>query len=212
MRNKYVGQRTRNCPCFNCSYRRLLLHRSCLGDSALNDFLGGQIPPVEQESCEKLSYWLRQSKTASRVDDRGIAIGNLQFIAWQLLDIPDATPVALELLDGRVLPNGVLLRSQPKTSACSWENVFLGAYACYKRMGDLVRQKRVLELISSQACDPGVRNMAILRLSGLRIDAGDLKQAIAIASKADATGELSSARASLIEDCTEQLKKQVVEK
>lgn len=178
----------------------------------MDDFLTGRVSPDAQELREKLSYWLEQAKAAPKPEDRGVAVANLQFLAWMLLDAPSATPAAMELLDKWVLPNGAFLRSQPETSACSWENVFYGAYASYKRVGDPARQKRVLEIISSQARNPGLRNMAILRLAGLSVDAGDLRQALEIATKADAWGEFSSARASLIAYCKQKLKEQMTRK
>lgn len=176
--------------------------------TALDDFLTGAVSPDAQELRGKLSYWLELAKTAPEPQDRGIAVANLQFLAWLLLDLPGATPAAMQLLDEWVLPNAALLRSQPQTSACSWESVTFGAYASYKRVGDAPRQKRVLELISSQARDPGLRNMAILRLAGLSVDAGDLRQALEIATKADAWGEFSKERSLLIEYCRQKLKEQ----
>ena len=130
--------------------------------SALTDFLTGRIAPEVSEfgeirmTREDVAGWLEKARTAPLPHDRGIAIANLQNCAWVLLDVPATKPAALELLNVWVLPNVTLLRSQPRTSACSWENVVTGAYACYKRAGDPQRERGVLELLSTQARDPAV--------------------------------------------------------
>ena len=46
-----------------------------------------------------------------------------------LLDIPEAKPAAMELLSQWVLPNVTFLRTLPRTSACSYEDVVFGVYA-----------------------------------------------------------------------------------
>ena len=114
--------------------------------------------------------------------------------------------MALELLDQWVIPNATLMRAVPRTSACSWENVIQGAYACYQKAGDPHGERRVLELLSTQARDPGLRDLAILRLAGLKADQGDLKEAIDIARKSDSRGELFEHRARLLEIWQQELK------
>ena len=180
--------------------------------SALTDFLTGRIAPEVSEfgeirmTREDVAGWLKKARTAPLPHDRGIAIANLQNCAWVLLDVPAAKPAALELLNVWVLPNVTLLRSQPRTSACSWENVVTGAYACYKRAGDPQRERRVLELLSTQARDPGLRDLAVLRLAGLKAAEGNLKEAIELARRADSRGELTRPQAKLIKTWQEQLK------
>lgn len=174
-------------------------------ESPLDAFMKGRLCPDQQVLREKLSHWIKKAD-AIGLEDRGVAIANLQYLAWLLLDVPDGPPVAVELLDKWVLPNEAMLRKQPKTSACSWESVLFGAYACYARAGDPARQKNVLKMISTQSRDRGLRSLATLQLAALRVDAGEIKQALAIASKAEPTGELSDARAALVKHCEEQLK------
>jgi hypothetical protein len=180
---------------------------------ALTDFLTGRMAPEMSEFGEMrmtrndVAGWLEKARTARQPHDRGVAIANLQNCAWVLLDVPAAKPAALELLNVWVLPNVTLLRSQPRTSACSWENVVLGAYACYKRAGDAQRETRVLELLSTQARDPGLRDLAMLRLAGLKAAEGNLKEAIAIARRVDSRGELARPQAKLIKTWKEQIKR-----
>ena len=81
-----------------------------------------------------------------------------------------------------------------------------GAYACYKRAGDPQRERRVLELLSTQARDPGLRDLAVLRLAGLKAAEGNLKEAIELARRVDAREELARPRAKLIKTWQEQLK------
>ena len=179
---------------------------------ALTDFLTGRIAPEVSEfgeirmTREDVAGWLEKARTAPLPHDRGIAIANLQNCAWVLLDVSATRPAALELLNVWVLPNVTLLRSQPRTSACSWENVVTGAYACYKRAGDRGRERRVLELLSTQARDPGLRDLAVLRLAGLKAAEGNLKEAIELARRVDARGELARPRAKLIETWHQMLK------
>lgn len=178
----------------------------------LAQFLAGHIAPEVLEFGEiritrtNISDWLRKVRTAQRPENRGIAVANLQNCAWVLLDLPSASPAAMELLDKWVLPNATLLRSLPRTSACSWENVIMGAYACYKKAGDPHGERRVLELLSTQARDPGLRDLATLRLAGLKADQGNLKEAINIVRKTDSRGELSEHRARLLETWQQELK------
>ena len=61
----------------------------------------------------------------------------------------------------------------------------MGAYACYKRADDLHGKRRTFELLSTQARDPGLRDLALLRLAGLKADQGQLREAIDIARKSD---------------------------
>jgi hypothetical protein len=101
--------------------------------------LAGHIAPEVLEFGEirmtraDISDWLKRLRTTRRPQEQGIAVANLQNSAWMLLDVPAARPAAIELLDQWVLPNATLLRGLPRSSACSWENVIMGAYACYKK-------------------------------------------------------------------------------
>jgi hypothetical protein len=122
------------------------------------------------------------------------------------VSVPGAKPAAIELLNHWVLPNVTLLRSQPRTSACSYENVVMGAYACYKQAGDAKGERRVLELLSTQARDPGLRDLALIRLAGLKATEGKLTEAIEIARRTDARGELAEPRAKLIKTWQQELK------
>ena len=63
-----------------------------------------------------------------------------------------------------------------------------------------------LNCLTTQARDPGVRDLAILRLAGLKADQGDLKEAIEIARKSDSRGELFEHRARLLEFWQQELK------
>jgi hypothetical protein len=179
---------------------------------ALAQFLAGEIAPDVLEfgetrvTREDILNWLRRLRTSRQPKDRGIAVANLQNCAWVLLSVPATKPVAMELLDRWVLPNATLLRSLPRTSACSWENVMMGAYACYKKGGDAHGERRALELLSTQARDPGLRDLAILRLAGLKADQGSLKEAIDIARKSDSRGELSEHRTRLLQTWQQELK------
>jgi hypothetical protein len=178
----------------------------------LAEFLAGQIAPEVVEFGEirmtrsHVSDWLNKLRTAHRPEERGTAVANLQNCAWVLLDVPTARPAALELLDQWVLPNVTLLRSKPRSSACSWENVVQGAYATYKRAGDAHGERRVLELLSKQARDPGLRDLALLRLAGIKANQGSLKEAIDIARKSDPRGEFAEPRAKLLEGWQRELK------
>ena len=168
-------------------------------------FLAGQIAPEVLEfgqirmTRSDISSWLTKLRTTQRPQPRGIAVANLQNCAWVLLDVPAAKPAALELLDQWVLPNATLLRTLPRSSACSWENVMMGAYASYRKASDVHGERRVLELLSTQARDPGLRDLAILRLAGQKADQGSLKEAIDIARKTDSRGEFAEDRARLLE-------------
>jgi hypothetical protein len=179
---------------------------------ALADFLTGRIAPEVSEFGEirmtrkDVAGWMEKARTARVPHDRGIAIANLQNCAWVLLDVPGAKPAAIELLNQWVLPNVTLLRSQPRTSACSYEHVVMGAYACYKQAGDAQGERRVLELLSTQARDPGLRDLALLRLAGLKAAEGNVKDAIDIARRADSRGELAQPRAKLIKTWQQKLK------
>jgi hypothetical protein len=178
----------------------------------LTQFLAGEIAPEVAEFGETrltrqdILAWLKKLRTGQRPQDRGIAVANLQNCAWVLVDAPVTRPVALALLDKCVLPNATLLRSLPRTNACSWENVIMGAYACYKQAGDIHGERRTLELLSTQARDPGLRDLAILRLAGLKADQGSLKEAIEIARKTNSRGEFSEHRTRLVETWQQELK------
>lgn len=82
----------------------------------------------------------------------------------------------------------------------------MGAYACYKKAGDTHGERRTLELLSTQARDPGLRDLAILRLAGLKADQGYLKEAIEIARKTNSRGEFSEHRTKLVETWQQELK------
>ena len=105
-----------------------------------------------------------------------------------LLDISEAKPAAMELLCQWVLPNVTFLRTLPRTSACSYEDVVFGVYACYKKANDLQGQRRVLELLSTQAREPGLRDLALLRLAGLKAEEGKMRDAMDIVRRTDARG------------------------
>ena len=186
--------------------------RSELAGQALNQFLAGQIAPEVHEFGEirmtraDISQWLQKLRMAKQPQERGVAVANLQNCAWVLLDVPAATPAALELLNQWVLPNATLMRAIPRTSACSWENVIMGAYACYEKVDDLHGKRRTLELLSTQARDPGLRDLALLRLAGLKADQGQLKEAIDIARRSDSRGELFEHRGRLLEIWQQELK------
>ncbi len=186
--------------------------RSELPSQALNRFLAGQIAPDVHEfgdirmSRANIAQWLQKLRTAKQPRERGVAVANLQNCAWVLLDTPATIPVALEILNQWVMPYATLMRSVPRTSACSWENTIQGAYASYQKAGDPQGERRVLELLSTQARDPGVRDLAILRLAGLKADQGNLKEAIEIARKSDSRGELFEHRARLLETWQQELK------
>jgi hypothetical protein len=181
-------------------------------NGALTAFLSGHIAPEASEFGEirmtrnDVAGWMQKARTARLPHDRGIAIANLQNCAWVLVNVPGARPAAIELLNQWVLPNVTLLRSQPRTSACSYEHVVMGAYACYKQAGDAQGERRVLELLSTQARDPGLRDLAMLRLAGLKATQGQFKEAIDIARRADSRGELAQPRAKLIESLQRKLK------
>jgi hypothetical protein len=186
--------------------------RSELPNQVLNQFLAGQIAPDRHQFGEirmtraDVSQWLQKLRTAKQPQERGVAVSNLQNCAWVLLDTPQTVPVALEILNQWVMPNATLVRAVPRTSACSWENTIQGAYASYQKAGDPQGERRVLELLSTQARDPGVRDLAILRLAGLKADQGNLKEAIEIARKSDSRGELFEHRARLLELWQQELK------
>jgi hypothetical protein len=186
--------------------------RSELSSQALNRFLAGQIAPDVHEFGEirmsraDIAQWLQKLRTAKQPRERGVAVANLQNCAWVLLDTPATIPVALEILNQWVMPNATLMRSAPRTSACSWENVIMGAYACYKKAGDPHGERRALELLSTQARDPGLRDLAVLRLAGLKAGQGSLKEAIDIVRKSDPKGELAEPRAKLLQTWQKQLK------
>ena len=179
---------------------------------ALTQFLTGQVAPEVLEFGEirvtraDISGWLQKLRTAKQPKERGIAVANLQNCAWVLLDTPATIPAALELLNQWVMPNATLMRAIPRTSACSWENVIMGAYASYKKAGDTQGERRALELLSTQARDPGLRDLAMLRLAGLKADQGSLREAIDIARKSDSRGEFSEPRARLLEAWQQKLK------
>jgi hypothetical protein len=183
-----------------------------VSDGALGDFLAGRIAPEVSEFGEirmtrkDVSTWMEKTKTARQPRDRGIAIANLQNCAWVLLSVPGAKPAALELLNHWVVPNVTVLRSLPRASACSYENVVLGAYASYREAGDAQGERRVLELLTTQARDSGLRDLALLRLAGLKAAEGNLRDAIEIARKADSRGELAQPRAKLMETLRKRLK------
>ncbi len=82
----------------------------------------------------------------------------------------------------------------------------MGAYACYQKAGDTHGERRTLELLSTQARDPGLRDLAILRLAGLKADQGYLKEAIEIARKTNSRGEFSEQRTRLVETWQQELK------
>jgi hypothetical protein len=186
--------------------------RSEVSNQALSRFLAGQIAPDRQEFGEILmtradvSQWLQKLRTAKQPQDRGIAVANLQNCAWVLLDTPETAPVALDILNLWVVPNATLMRAVPRTSACSWENTIQGAYASYQKAGDPHGERRVLELLSTQARDPGLRDLAILRLASLKADQGNLKEAIEIANRSDSRGEFFEHRARLLELWQQELK------
>ena len=179
---------------------------------ALSQFLAGQIAPELHEFGEirmtraDISQWLKKLRTASRPEERGVGVANLQNCAWVLLDVPAATPAALELLNQWVLPNAALMRAIPRTSACSWENVMMGAYACYKKAGDSHGERRTLELLSTQARDPGLRDLAMIRLAALKVSQGSVKEAIDLVRKTDPKGELAEPRTRLLDTWQQQLK------
>ena len=185
--------------------------RSELPNQALNQFLAGQIAPDRHEFGEiqmtrtDISQWLQKLRTAKHPQERGTAVANLQNCAWVLLETSATTPAALELLNRWVVPNVTLLRSKPRTSACSWENVVQGAYACYKKAGDAHGQRRVLELLSTQARDPDLRDLATIRLAGLKASQGSLKEAVDVVRKTDPNGKLAQPRAKLLQDWQQQL-------
>jgi hypothetical protein len=114
---------------------------------ALTDFLAGRIAAEASEFGEirmtrkDVATWMEKARTARLPHDRGIAIANLQNCAWVLLEVPGAKPAAIELLNQWVLPNVALLRSQLRTSACSYEHVVMGAYACLQASGRCTRGK-----------------------------------------------------------------------
>jgi hypothetical protein len=206
---------------YSCLFTPLLIAAALLTASAraaqppnqaLSHFLAGQIAPEVQEfgairlTRADISAWLNKLRTARLPAERGIAVANLQNCAWVLLEVPAATPVALELLNQWVLPNATLLRSLPGTSACSWENVMMGAYASYKKADDPHGQRRVLDLISTQARDPELRDLATLRLGGLKASQGNLKEAVDTVRKSDPKGKLAEPRAKLLQNWQEQLK------
>ena len=82
----------------------------------------------------------------------------------------------------------------------------MGAYACYERVDDVHGKRRTLELLSTQARDPGLRDLALLRLAGLKADQGQLREAIDIARKSDSRGEFFEHRARLLELWQQELK------
>ena len=82
----------------------------------------------------------------------------------------------------------------------------MGAYACYKQAGDAKGERRVLELLSTQARDPGLRDLALIRLAGLKATEGKLTEAIEIARRTDSRGELAEPRAKLIKTWQHELK------
>ena len=186
--------------------------RSELPSQALNQFLAGQIAPDVHEFGDirmtraDVSQWLQKLRTARQPQERGIVVANLQNCAWVLLDTPETIPVALEILNQWVIPNATLMRSVPRTSACSWENTIQGAYASYQKAGDPQGERRTLELLSTQARDPELRDLAILRLASLKADQGNLKEAIDIARKSDSRGEFFEHRARLLETWQQELK------
>ena len=186
--------------------------RSELSSQALNRFLAGQIAPDVHEFGEirmsraDIAQWLQKLRTAKQPRERGVAVANLQNCAWVLLDTPETLPVALEILNQWVVPNATLMRAVPRTSACSWENTIQGAYASYQKADDPQGERRVLELLSTQARDPGLRDLAILRLASLKADQGNLKEAIDIARKSDSRGEFFEHRARLLELWQQELK------
>ena len=61
-------------------------------------------------------------------------------------------------------------------------------------------------MLSTQARDPGLRDLAILRLASLKADQGNLKEAIDIARKSDSRGEFFEHRARLLEIWQQELK------
>jgi hypothetical protein len=180
----------------------------------LGDLLAGRVAPETEEfgktrlTRKELGDWLERARTWRRVEDRGVAIANLQNCAWVLLGVAGAKPAALELLNLWVMPNASLLRSMPRTSACSWENVVLGAYACYKQAGDAAGERRVLELLTTQARDSGMRDLATLRLAGLTAREGNLRGAMDIARRSDQRGEFGRSRAKLLKVWEQQLREQ----
>jgi hypothetical protein len=186
--------------------------RSELPNQALNQFLAGQIAPDRHGFGEirmtraDVAQWLQKLRTARQPQERGIAVANLQNCAWVLLDTPETLPVALEILNQWVVPNATLMRALPRNSACSWENTIQGAYASYQKAGDPQGERRVLELLSTQARDPGPRDLATLRLASLKADQGNLKEAIDIARKSDPRGEFFEHRARLLELWQQELK------
>jgi hypothetical protein len=178
----------------------------------LGDFLAGRVAAETDEfgktrlTRKELAGWLEKARTSRRVEDRGVAIANLQNCAWILLGVPGAKPAALELLNLWVMPNASVLRGLPRTSACSWENVVLGAYASYK--GNVAGERRVLELLTTQGRDPGMRDLAMLRLAGLAAAEGNLRGAMEIARRSDQRGEFGRSRAKLLKAWEQQLKEQ----
>jgi hypothetical protein len=186
--------------------------RSELPSQALSQFLAGQVAPDRHQFGEirmtraNVAEWLQKLRMAKQPQERGIAVANLQNCAWVLLDTPETLPVALEILNQWVVPNATLMRALPRTSACSWENTIQGAYASYQKAGDPQGERRVLELLSTQARDPGLRDLAILRLASLKADQGNLKEAIDIARKSDSRGEFFEHRARLLELWQQELK------
>ena len=180
----------------------------------LGDFLAGRVAAETDEfgktrlTRKEVASWLEKARTSRRVEDRGVAIANLQNCAWILLGVPGAKPAALELLNLWVMPNASVLRGLPRTSACSWENVVLGAYASYKQAGDVAGERRVLELLTTQARDPGMRDLAVLRLAGLTASEGNLRGAMEIARRSDQWGEFGRSRAKLLKAWEQQLKEQ----
>lgn len=180
---------------------------------ALSDFLEGRTAPEVSEFGETrvtrndVAAWMERARTARQPKERGVAIANLQNCAWVLLSVPEAKPAAIELLDRWVMPNVTWLRGLPRTSACSYENVVFGAYACYRQAGDSRGETRVLELLSTQAREPGLRDLATLRLAALRAAEGKLREAIEIVRRTDSRGEFAELRAKFMKTLQEELKR-----
>ena len=178
------------------------------GPNALAAFLGGETAPEVREfgsfSREAIASLLQKLRRVAG-KERAMAVGNLQHCAWIMLDTPAAVPAAIELLDVWIVPQVGCLRSLPGTSGCSWERVVSRAYASYKKAGHANGERRTLELLSTQARDPGLRDLAFLRLAGLKAASGDLPGAIGLARKCNPNGEFARAREQLISDWEKSL-------
>lgn len=184
----------------------------CLAD-ALDDYLA-EPPKVTTD------YWddegapeiviprhVRQMKEAATEIERGMAVGQLGWVARFMAQEPRALAAAEALVTKHVMPNINATRALDPSDACCWRYTLINCRYVYKNNNNREAERECLSMMHHGSSKPGDKELALWLLAYQQAEMKDFAGAIKSINLIPEESKWARHRRKLIKHWSRELKK-----